>query len=41
MKGNGPCNRERLEERRQAQEQGQWVRDAAVAHARKQRARAA
>jgi ring-1,2-phenylacetyl-CoA epoxidase subunit PaaA len=40
LKGNGPCNRERLEARREAQEQGRWVRDAAIAHARKQRARA-
>jgi ring-1,2-phenylacetyl-CoA epoxidase subunit PaaA len=40
LKGNGPCNRERLEARRAAHVQGQWVRDAAAAHADKQRARA-
>jgi ring-1,2-phenylacetyl-CoA epoxidase subunit PaaA len=41
LKGHGPCNRERLAARRSAHEQGRWVRDAAVAHAEKQRARAA
>jgi ring-1,2-phenylacetyl-CoA epoxidase subunit PaaA len=40
LKGNGPCNRERLEARRAAHTQGQWVRDAAAAHAEKQHARA-
>jgi ring-1,2-phenylacetyl-CoA epoxidase subunit PaaA len=40
LKGNGPCNRERLEARRKAHEQGRWVREAAAAHARKQNARA-
>ena len=39
LKGNGPCNRERLEARRAAHAEGQWVRDAATAHAEKQRAR--
>jgi ring-1,2-phenylacetyl-CoA epoxidase subunit PaaA len=33
--GNGPCNRERLEARREAQEQGGWVREAAAAYAAK------
>ncbi len=37
LKGNGPCNRERLQARRAAHEDGAWVRDAAAAHARKQR----
>jgi ring-1,2-phenylacetyl-CoA epoxidase subunit PaaA len=41
LKGNGPCNRERLETRRHAYEEGQWVRDAAMAHAQKQKSRAA
>jgi ring-1,2-phenylacetyl-CoA epoxidase subunit PaaA len=41
LKGNGPCNRERLETRRRAHEQGQWVRDAAMAHAQKKQAGAA
>jgi ring-1,2-phenylacetyl-CoA epoxidase subunit PaaA len=35
VKGNGPCNRERLEARRQAHEEGRWVREAAIAHAQK------
>jgi ring-1,2-phenylacetyl-CoA epoxidase subunit PaaA len=39
LQGNGPCNRERLAARRRAYEEGQWVRDAAIAHARKQKAR--
>jgi len=39
--GNGPCNKERLETRRNAWEKGQWVRDAALAHANKRKARAA
>jgi ring-1,2-phenylacetyl-CoA epoxidase subunit PaaA len=41
LKGNGPCNRERLKARRDAHEEGGWVRQAATAHAAKQRARAA
>jgi ring-1,2-phenylacetyl-CoA epoxidase subunit PaaA len=41
LKGNGPCNRERLEARRRAHEAGRWVREAAAAHAARQRARAA
>lgn len=35
IKGNGPCNRQRLEARVQAHEEGAWVREAALAHARK------
>jgi len=35
LKGYGPCNRERLETRRNAIESGAWVREAALAHARK------
>jgi ring-1,2-phenylacetyl-CoA epoxidase subunit PaaA len=41
LKGNGPCNRERMAERRTAHEDGRWVREAAIAHAAKHRARAA
>jgi len=41
LKGHGPCNRERLEARRQAHADGAWVREAAVAYAAKQRQRAA
>ena len=39
--GNGPCNRQRLEKRRQAHDDGAWVREAAQAYANKQAARAA
>lgn len=41
VNGNGPCNKERLETRKNAWEKGQWVRDAATAHAEKRRERAA
>ena len=41
VKGNGPCNRERLETRRSAERGGAWVREAASAYAEKQRARSA
>lgn len=34
--GNGPCNRERLEARNKAHDEGAWVREAAMAHAAKQ-----
>jgi ring-1,2-phenylacetyl-CoA epoxidase subunit PaaA len=37
LAGNGPCNRERLEARRQAHEDGAWVREAAAAFAAKRR----
>jgi len=33
VKGNGPCNRERLEARRRAHDDGEWVRSAAAAYA--------
>src|SRR5207249_6241740 len=36
--GNGPCNRERLAARRQAHDDGAWVREAAEAYAAKHRA---
>jgi ring-1,2-phenylacetyl-CoA epoxidase subunit PaaA len=35
VKGNGPCNRERLAHRRAAHEDGEWVREAARAYAAK------
>jgi ring-1,2-phenylacetyl-CoA epoxidase subunit PaaA len=35
VKGNGPCNHERLEARRMAHDQGGWVRAAAAAYAEK------
>jgi ring-1,2-phenylacetyl-CoA epoxidase subunit PaaA len=37
IKGNGPCNKERLEARRKAHEEGKWVREAALAHAEKRK----
>jgi ring-1,2-phenylacetyl-CoA epoxidase subunit PaaA len=36
LAGNGPCNRERLEARNKAHDDGAWVRAAATAHAAKQ-----
>jgi ring-1,2-phenylacetyl-CoA epoxidase subunit PaaA len=41
VNGNGPCNRERLAERVKAWDDGQWVRDAALAYASKQQMREA
>lgn len=41
VKGNGPCNKERLKARVDAWDNGAWVRDAAVAHAEKRKERAA
>ena len=41
LKGNGPCNAERLAARRAAHAEGAWVREAACAHADKQRTRRA
>jgi ring-1,2-phenylacetyl-CoA epoxidase subunit PaaA len=40
VKGNGPCNKERLAARNAAHTEGAWVREAAMAHAAKQRATA-
>ena len=37
LRGNGPCNAERIERRRTAHEEGAWVREAAAEYARKQR----
>jgi len=37
IRGNGPCNRERLAARRAAHEAGRWVREAALAYAEKHR----
>jgi ring-1,2-phenylacetyl-CoA epoxidase subunit PaaA len=39
LKGNGPCNAERLAARRDAQHRGAWVREAASVYAEKQRRR--
>lgn len=35
VKGNGPCNRQRIQTRTKAYEDGAWVREAAMAHAEK------
>ncbi len=39
LKGNGPCNRERLVARNKAWDDGKWVRDGLLAHAEKKAAR--
>ncbi|WP_319823572.1 1,2-phenylacetyl-CoA epoxidase subunit PaaA [Thalassovita sp.] len=39
IKGNGPCNVDRLQNRVNAWEDGQWVRDGLMAHAQKKAAR--
>ncbi|MEC4049569.1 1,2-phenylacetyl-CoA epoxidase subunit PaaA [Flavobacterium sp. SUN046] len=36
VKGHGPCNKERIAARIKAHDDGQWVRDAAMAYAEKQ-----
>ncbi len=39
VKGNGPCNKQRLQARNKAYEDGAWVREAASAHAAKKEQR--
>jgi len=41
LAGNGPCNKERMQARIQAHEEGAWVRDAALAYANKQKQKVA
>ena len=41
LAGNGPCNRQRLEKRQRAHDEGAWVREAAQAYAEKHGQRAA
>ena len=41
IRGNGPCNKERLEARVKAHEDGTWVREAANAYAAKKKEKAA
>ena len=41
VKGNGPCNKERLAARNKAWDEGAWVREAAMAHAEKKAKRKA
>lgn len=38
IKGNGPCNTDRLADRNKAWKDGEWVRDGLLAHARKKAA---
>ena len=37
VNGNGPCNKERLQARKKAHDDGAWVRQAAMAHAEKRK----
>jgi ring-1,2-phenylacetyl-CoA epoxidase subunit PaaA len=37
LKGNGPCNRERIAARKKAYDDGKWVREAALAYAAKKK----
>lgn len=39
VNGNGPCNKERMEARVKAHEDGRWVREAAIAYAEKRQKR--
>ena len=39
VKGNGPCNKKRMNDRIKAHEEGAWVREAAMAYAEKRRMR--
>ncbi len=39
VKGNGPCNKQRLEARQKAYDDGEWVRKAAIAYAEKRQQR--
>lgn len=41
LSGNGPCNKERMEARIKAHEEGAWVQEAALAYAEKQKHRRA
>jgi ring-1,2-phenylacetyl-CoA epoxidase subunit PaaA len=37
VKGNGPCNKQRLDAKRKAHEEGRWVREAGAAYAEKRK----
>jgi ring-1,2-phenylacetyl-CoA epoxidase subunit PaaA len=39
VKGNGPCNKQRVEARKKAWEEGAWVREAAAAYSEKRKSR--
>ena len=36
VNGNGPCNKQRLDHHKKAHDEGEWVRNAAKAYAKKQ-----
>ena len=40
VKGNGPCNQQRIKARRKAHQEGAWVREAAMAYAEKRQLKA-
>jgi ring-1,2-phenylacetyl-CoA epoxidase subunit PaaA len=40
VKGNGPCNKQRLEARKKAHENSRWVREAAMAYSNKKKMKA-
>jgi len=37
IKGNGPCNKQRLQTKNKSHQEGEWVREAAMAYAKKRR----
>jgi ring-1,2-phenylacetyl-CoA epoxidase subunit PaaA len=39
VKGNGPCNKQRVDHHKKAHDEGEWVREAALAYAAKQKKR--
>jgi ring-1,2-phenylacetyl-CoA epoxidase subunit PaaA len=39
VRGNGPCNKQRIHARKKAYDEGAWVREAALAHANKMKSR--
>ncbi|MFZ4543718.1 MAG: 1,2-phenylacetyl-CoA epoxidase subunit PaaA [Saprospiraceae bacterium] len=39
VRGNGPCNKQRIHARKKAYDEGAWVREAALAHADKMKSR--
>ena len=41
ISGNGPCNKQRIEQRRSARDNGKWVKQAAIAYANKRMPKAA
>lgn len=41
IKGNGPCNKQRIKARKAARDNGKWVRDAASAYAKKKKEKTA